>query len=106
MTKRHFLFLHSGSIEPTRARGPTDISLAINYPAGPSLLLPSERKGERERKKKIKVRLNYFSKADFFSFSFFTETRNSQMQVKKQKIFYNIKKSSVVGFGIEWDPEH
>ena len=28
------------------------------------------------------------------------------MQVKKQKIFYNIKKSSVVGFGIEWDPEH
>lgn len=25
------------------------------------------------------------------------------MQVKKQKIFYNIKKSSVVGFGIEWD---
>jgi len=60
----------------------------------------------KERERKIKVRLNYFSKADFFSFSFFTETRNSQMQVKKQKIFYNIKKSSVVGFGIEWDPEH
>lgn len=33
----------------------------------------------------------------FLFFSFFTETRNSQMQVKKQKIFYNIKKSSVVG---------
>ena len=100
--KRHFLFLHSGSTEPTRARGSIDISLAINYPSGPSSLLPKERKGEGE-KKIIKVRLNYFPKADFFSFSFFTETRNSQMQVKKQKIFYNIKKSSVVGFGIEWD---
>lgn len=45
-----------------------------------------------------KVHLNYFSKTDFFLFFFFfTETRNSQMQVKKQKIFYNIKKSSVVG---------
>lgn len=36
----------------------------------------------------------------FLFFSFFTETRNSQMQVKKQKIFYNIKKSSVVGVGM------
>lgn len=106
MTKRHFLFLHSGATEPARDRGPTDISLAMNYPAGPSSLLPKERKGEGEKKIIIKVRLNYFPKADFFSFSFFTETRNSQMQVKKQKIFYNIKKSSVVGFGIEWDPEH
>lgn len=28
------------------------------------------------------------------------------MQVKKQKIFYRIKKSSVVGFGYDRDPEH
>lgn len=42
----------------------------------------------------------------FFFFSFFTETRNSQMQVKKQKIFYNIKKSSAVRSGYERDPEH
>lgn len=61
---------------------------------------------ENVKKRRKKIHLNYFPKADFFSFSFFTETRNSQMQVKKQKIFYRIKKSSVVGFGYDRDPEH
>lgn len=105
MTKRHFLFLHSGSAyRPTRARGPIDISLAINYPAGPLRCYPKKEKVRREREKK-KIRLNYFSKADFFPFLLLKQETLSDASQKAENI-YNIKKSSVVGFGIEWDPEH
>lgn len=110
MIKRHFLFQRSGSTEPTRAGEPIDTSLPIRHPAGPSWLLPNERKGEAGREKKGTFKL-LSKKLIFFSpFLFFTETRNSQMQVKKkkkkkQKVCYNVTKSSAAGLGAWWGPE-
>lgn len=86
VTKRHFLFQHSGSIDPTQTQEPINVTLTISYLAGSSSLLPNERK-----RKGKKIHLNYFPKADFFSFLFLLKQETLRCKSKSRKYFTILK---------------